>query len=109
MNGLAFPKKIFFCSVGHFSAELSVPDPRNGLCGPFVSVGVVYVVLRTGPGNRVFAGLRFCEGGAEMKKKKLWLRILAAVLAFGLLWIVASMTLSFTGDPISAAMSHAFL
>ena len=41
-----------------------------------------------------------------MKKKKLWLRILAAVLAFGLLWIVASMTLSFTGDPISAAMSQ---
>ena len=41
-----------------------------------------------------------------MKKKKLWIRILAAVLAFGLLWIVAWMTLSFTGDPISAAMSQ---
>ena len=41
-----------------------------------------------------------------MIKKKLWIRILAAVLAFGLLWIVAWMTLSFTGDPISAAMSQ---
>ena len=54
-----------FCSVGHFSAELSVPDPRNGLWLRFVYVGVVYVVLRTGPGNRVFAGLRFCEGGQK--------------------------------------------
>lgn len=41
-----------------------------------------------------------------MKKKKLWLRILAAVSAFGLLFIAAWITLSFTGDPISAALSQ---
>lgn len=29
-----FRGKSFFCSVGHFSAELSVPDPRNGLLWP---------------------------------------------------------------------------
>src|SRR5699024_5485140 len=41
-----------------------------------------------------------------MKKKKHWLRILAAVSAFGLLFIAAWITLSFTGDPISAALSQ---
>ncbi|MDD3192377.1 MAG: hypothetical protein PHE47_00745 [Oscillospiraceae bacterium] len=41
-----------------------------------------------------------------MKKKKLWLRILAALLAFGLLFIAIWMTLSFTGDPISASLAR---
>lgn len=38
-------------------------------------------------------------------KKNIWLRILAAAVAIGLLAILLLMTLSFTGDPISAALA----
>ena len=37
-----------------------------------------------------------------MKKRSLWLRIPAALLAVGLIVLLAVMTMAFTGDPISA-------
>ena len=39
------------------------------------------------------------------KKRSLWLRLLAAAVALGLMVLLAVMTMAFTGDPISAHLA----
>ncbi|MGN0625068.1 MAG: hypothetical protein ACI4I8_02270, partial [Oscillospiraceae bacterium] len=63
----------------------------------------LFVVPGLGKG---FCWTVFWKGRDKMKQKKLWLRILAVIMAFGLLLFIAWVILSFTGDPISAAMSQ---
>ncbi len=41
-----------------------------------------------------------------MRGRKLWMRILAAALAFGMILLVLLLTLSFTGDPVSALLAQ---
>ena len=101
-----FRGKSFFVPLGIFLLSYLYQIPGTGFVAPLF-MSVLYTLFRgLGLGIGFLLDYAFAKEGTEMKKKKLWIRILAAVLAFGLLWIVAWMTLSFTGDPISAAMSQ---